>query len=136
MLRKLSTAFTGGTFGALAASLLFWELGRDGVTAWLGIALHPSLSPAWLYPRLVIGGLWGLLLLLPLFPDRPATRGMLLGLVPAAHALFYQLPAAGRGLFGLGYGQLTPVLIVLLNLTWGMCAALWFRHARCYAPIL
>lgn len=129
MLRKLSAAFAGGSVGALAAALTFWELGRDGVTDWLGLALHPALSAGWLYPRLVIGGLWGLLLLLPLLPGRPAARGMLFGLAPAAYALFYQLPAAGRGLFGLGYGKLMPVLIVLLNLVWGLCAALWHRYA-------
>lgn len=52
MLRKLSAAFTGGVIGALLSSLLFWELGRNGVTAWMGITLRPACPlhgfiPAW-----------------------------------------------------------------------------------------
>jgi hypothetical protein len=107
MLRKLSAAFTGGVIGGLLSSLLFWELGRDGVLTWMGIALRPALSLAWLYPRLIVGGLWGLLLILPLLPGRPASRGLL----------------------GLGYGALTPALILLIYAVWGVSAALWHRAA-------
>jgi hypothetical protein len=129
MLRNLSAAFTGGAIGALLASLLFWELSRDGVLAWMGIALSPALSLAWLYPRLVIGGLWGLLFTLPLLPGQPAMRGLLWSLAPSAFMLLHQMPAAGRGLFGLGYGTLTPALILLVNALWGLTASLWYRGA-------
>lgn len=129
MLRNLSAAFTGGAIGGLLSSLLFWELGRDGVIAWMGISLHPGLSLAWLYPRLVIGGLWGLLFTLPLLPGRPATRGLLWSLAPSAFMLLHQMPMAGRGLFGFGYGALTPVLVLLVYAVWGLTAALWYRGA-------
>jgi hypothetical protein len=129
MLRKLSAAFTGGVIGALLSSLLFWELGRNGVTAWMGVTLRPGLSFAWLYPRLVAGGLWGLLFLLPLLPSRPATRGLLWSLAPSAFTLLHVMPMAGRGLFGLGYGALTPVLVLLINAVWGLTAAFWYRAA-------
>lgn len=129
MFRNLSAAFTGGVIGALLSSLLFWELSRDGVIAWMGIALHPLLSLSWLYPRLVVGGLWGLLFTLPLLPGRPAMRGLLWSLAPAAFMLLHQMPAAGHRLFGLGYGALTPVLVLLINALWGLTAALWYRGA-------
>lgn len=129
MLRKLSAGFTGGVIGGLLSGLLFWELGRDGILAWSGIALHPALSLGWLYPRLVTGGLWGLLFVLPLLPGRPATRGLLWSLAPSAYVLLHRMPAAGKGLFGLGYGALTPALILLLYAVWGITAAYWYRGA-------
>jgi hypothetical protein len=127
MLRNLSAAFTGGVIGGLLSSLLYWELGRDGVIAWMGVAMHPGLSLAWLYPRLIIGGLWGLVLLLPLLPSRPATRGLLWSLAPSAFTLLHIMPMAGKGLFGFGYGALTPILILLINAVWGLAAAFWYR---------
>ena len=129
MLRNLNAAFTGGVIGALLSSLLFWELSRDGVIAWMGIALHPTLSLPWLYPRLIVGGLWGLLFTMPLLPGRPVTRGLLWSLAPSAFMLLHQMPAAGKGLFGLGYGVFTPVLVLLINAVWGVTAALWHRGA-------
>lgn len=129
MLRNLSAAFTGGVIGALLASLLFVELNRYGVVSWLGVTLHPSASLSWLYPRLMAGGLWGLLFALPLLPGRPATRGLLWSLAPAAYFLLHQMPAVGRGLFGLGYGALTPALVLVLLATWGLAAGLWYHQA-------
>lgn len=129
MLRNLSAAFTGGVIGGLLSSLLFWELGRDGVLSWMGIALRPALSLAWLYPRLIVGGLWGLLLILPLLPGRPASRGLLWSLAPSAYVLLHLMPRAGKGLLGLGYGALTPALILLIYAIWGVSAALWHRAA-------
>ena len=36
---------------------------RTGVTALFGVAIAPTLTPTWLYPRIVWGGLWGFLFL-------------------------------------------------------------------------
>lgn len=129
MLRNLSAAFTGGVIGGLLASLLFVELNRYGVVSWLGVTLHPGHSLNWLYPRLMAGGLWGLLFTLPLMPGRPATRGLLWSLAPSAFILLHRMPATGHGLFGVGHGALTPVLILAIYAVWGLTAAFWYHSA-------
>ncbi|AMV70622.1 hypothetical protein DBW_0222 [Desulfuromonas sp. DDH964] len=83
----------------------------------------------WLYPRLVWGGLWGLLLLLPLVRERTLLRGLLISLAPSAIVLLVVFPGMGKGHLGLGFGTLTPILVVLLNFIWGMVASAWHRAA-------
>ena len=61
-------AFSAGALGGLANSLAVWLFGALGITLALGVGIAPGLTPAWLYPRIVWGGLWGFLFLLP----RPA----------------------------------------------------------------
>ena len=65
-LRDLSLAFAAGAVGALANSIAVWLAGDHGLTAALGLKVAPELTAAWLYPRLVWGGIWGLLLVLPI----------------------------------------------------------------------
>ena len=47
-------------------SLTVWIFGVIGITYALGVKIAPALSAPWLYPRLVWGGIWGLLFLVPL----------------------------------------------------------------------
>lgn len=130
MLRKLSLAYTAGTVAALVACLILWILGREGFNAWLGVSLRTGVTAAWLSPRLIFGGLCGLFLALPLLPGRLSLRAVLIGLVPATYSLLVYFPHTGRGLFGFGYGALTPLLIGGLCLLWGFLAALWYRLVR------
>jgi len=127
MLRKVSAAYTGGLVGALVDSFDIWLLGKVGITGFLGIGLQPEFTAPWLYPRLVWGGLWGLLFLLPLLKTRVAMRGMLLSLAPSAVVLFAVFPGMGKGALGLGFGALTPALVIALNLLWGIVGAAWYR---------
>lgn len=127
MLRRLSLSFSAGVAAALLASVCFWALGHFGVTARLQVALAPALSPHWLYPRLVIGGLWGLLLLLPLARN-PLLRGLVIALPPAAVQLLWIFPfQSGQGWGGLELGLLTPAVILVVQLVWGWTAVLWAR---------
>lgn len=128
MLRRISAAYVGGLVGALVDSFNIWFLGKIGVTAFLGIGLRPEWTGPWLYPRLVWGGIWGLLLLLPVLRRRAVLRGALISLAPSAVVLFAVFPGMGKGLLGLGFGSLTPVLVVLLNVGWGVVASLWYRQ--------
>lgn len=127
MVRRISAAFTGGALGGLVDSFNIWALGELGVTAALGIGLRPAFTAPWLYPRLVWGGLWGLLFLLPLLRGRTLLRGMLFSLAPSAFVLLVAFPGMGKGLLGLGFGTLTPLLVVALNLLWGVVGATWYR---------
>ena len=129
LLRRLSGSFTGGLVGAFVDSFDIWILGVLGITTLLGVGMRPELTPPWLYPRLVWGGLFGLLLAIPYLEGRPILRGILFSLAPSALMLFVVLPNMGKGLLGLGFGSLTPVLVVGLNFIWGIVAAYWYRVA-------
>jgi len=129
MLKRISAAFAGGAVGALVDSVDIWALGALGVTAKLGIGLRPAFTLPWLYPRLVWGGIWGFLFLLPLLRGRIALRGVLFSLAPSAFVLLVGFPSMGKGMLGLGFGTLTPALVVALNFLWGIVGAAWYRAA-------
>ena len=127
LIRKISGAFTGGAIGGLIDSLNIVVLSKLGITTLLGVSLNPEFSGPWLYPRLVWSGLWMLLLLLPVWQKRTALRGCLFSLPPSAMMLFMVFPEMGKGVLGLGFGLLTPVLVVGLNCVYGMVAAYWYK---------
>jgi hypothetical protein len=124
--KNLSLVFASGVFGALVNSAVLWLFGRAGITAELGVKLAPSFTPAWLYPRLVWGGIWGILFLLPLAQNRPIQQGLLLSLGPTIVQLFVVFPyQLNKGMMGLELGTLTPVFVLFFNALWGVAAALW-----------
>jgi hypothetical protein len=110
--RLLSAAFAAGAVGALVNSLAAQLAGR------LRPGSAPALTPEWLYQRLVWGGIWGLLLVLPLLRDRPVVRGLLFSLVPSIARLtvFAGAPIPLAAVFA-------------FNAVWGVAAALWYRAA-------
>ncbi len=129
MARTLSLAFAAGALGGLANSLVAWASGESGLSAWLGVAGAPALTPAWLYPRLVWGGLWGLLFALPLGFRSWATRGLVLSLGPSLVQLLVIFPfRAGKGFFGFGLGAATPALVLAFNAVWGLAASAWMKR--------
>jgi len=130
--RDLSLSFAAGALGGLVNSLALWAVGQLGLTAALGVKIAPALTPAWLYPRLVWGGLWGFLLLLP-FLRRGSIfwAGLLASLAPSAVQLFYIFPqVAKKGVAGLELGLMTPLVVIAVNAVWGWAAAAWLRAAR------
>ncbi len=129
-LAALSAAFAAGVAGALVNSAAAWAAGATGLTAACGVALRPALTPVWLYRRLVWGGLWGLLFLVPPPPKRAVRRGLVLSLLPTLVTLFVVFPAKGKGLLGLELGSLTPLFPLLLNALWGAAAGAWWAAAR------
>jgi hypothetical protein len=128
--RALSLFFAAGAIGGLANSFVAWTLGELGVTRALGVALAPELTPAWLYPRIVWGGLWGLLFALPLAAGSWVRQGLLLGLAPALAQLLVFFPRQGRGSFGLELGVLTPAFVLLYGAVWGLTASWWVKGTR------
>lgn len=129
--KKLSLVFAAGCFGGLMNSLALWVFGVAGITAALGVKIAPPLSAPWLYPRLVWGGLWGLLFLLPLMQKRSLSRGLIFSLGPTVVQLFLVFPVkAGKGVMGLDLGLLTPLLVIVFNAIWGLAAAIWLRWAK------
>jgi hypothetical protein len=126
--KNLSLVFASGAFGALVNSTVLWLFGRAGITAELGVKLAPTFTPAWLYPRLVWGGIWGILFLLPLAQNRPFQQGLLISLGPTIVQLFVIFPyQLNKGMMGLELGPLTPLFVLFINAVWGVATALWLR---------
>ena len=59
-LKSIALCFSCGSLGGLANSLLVWVFGALGITALFGVSIAPALSPDWLYPRIVWGGVVGI----------------------------------------------------------------------------
>ena len=126
--RKISLVFAAGVLGALLNSLAVWGAGELGITTALGVKIAPRLSAAWLYPRLVWGGIWGMLFLLPMMQARIWSRGFIYSLGPTLVQLFVVFPMkAKKGVMGLELGMLTHLFVVVFNAIWGWTAAIWLR---------
>jgi len=129
-MKPLFICFTAGALGALANSLAVWLCGRYGITLSAGVSIAPALTPAWLYPRIVWGGLWGLLFVLPI-SGSTFTKGSLLSLFPTLVQLFIVFPVqTPHGMAGLGLGTLTPLFVLGFNWIWGVVTALAIKWVR------
>jgi hypothetical protein len=130
VIRKISGAFTGGALGALLDSFNIWWMGVAGVSDWIGIGMKPEFAAPWVYKRMIWGGIWMLLLLLPVWKRRTVARGMLFSLAPSAMMLLVVFPSMGKGLFGLGFGMMMPVVVVVLNFIYGIFASWWYSRTK------
>jgi hypothetical protein len=130
-MKKLFIYFAAGCLGALANSLAVWAFGDYGITRHFGVAIAPALKPAWLYPRIVWGGLWGLVFVLPFYKNKLIAKGALISLLPTLVQLLVVFPIkAHKGYFGLDLGTYTPAFVVFFNLIWGVVAALAIKSAK------
>lgn len=127
MIRKVSAAFAGGAIGGFVDSFNIWFMGKVGISDLIGLSMKPEFSAPWLYQRMVWGGIWMLLLLLPLLKKKVIMRGCLFSLLPSAMMLFMVLPEMGKGMLGLGFGAVTPLVVIGLNCIYGMVASFWFK---------
>ncbi|PCI43208.1 MAG: hypothetical protein COB41_07715 [Proteobacteria bacterium] len=130
-MNKLLIFFAAGCLGALANSLAVWLFGYYSITSSLGVSIAPTLSADWLYPRIVWGGLWGLLFILPMLQSRLLLKGAVLSLFPTAVQLFVVFPMmAHKGVAGLDLGLLTPLVVLFFNWVWGVVAALAIKAGK------
>jgi hypothetical protein len=130
-MKNILICFAAGCLGALANSLTVWLFGDLGFSRLLGVAIAPHLSAVWLYPRIVWGGIWGFLFLLPLLRSKPLLQGVVLSLAPTAMQLFYVFPIlAHKGIAGLDLGLLTPLLVVFFNCVWGVVTAFAIKLSK------
>lgn len=123
-LRNLTLAFAAGCLGGLASSLVVWFFGQRGITSALGVNLTPGLTLPWLCQRIVWGGIWGVLFILPIFRSY-LLRGLIFSLGPTVVQLFVVFPKADKGIMGLDLGNLTPLFVLVFNAVWGIVAGLW-----------
>ena len=130
LIRNISGAFTGGALGALLDSFNIWAMGKIGISDLIGITMKPEFTAPWAYKRMIWGGIWMLFLLLPIMKNKIILRGMLISLIPSAMMLFNVLPAMGKGIYGLGFGNLMPVVVIVLNFIYGAFASYWYSQAK------
>ena len=127
----LGVLFASGCFGGLINGLAVWIFGVLGITAALGVKIAPALTPGQLYPRIVWGGLWGFLFVLPIFRRSIFWQGLILSLGPTIIQLFIVFPLkAKKGALGLELGYLTPVFVLLFNAVWGWAASYWLACSK------
>ena len=130
-MKNLLIFFAAGCLGALANSIAVWLFGDIGITTSFGVSIAPSLTPGWLYPRIVWGGIWGLLFVLPMFQSQLLLKGAVLSLFPTAVQLFVVFPfKADKGMAGFDLGLYTPLFVIFFNWVWGVVAALAIKFER------
>jgi hypothetical protein len=130
-MNKLLFFFAAGCLGALANSIAVWGFGEFGITSSFGVSIAPSLSPSWLYPRIVWGGIWGLIFILPMYQSKFLIKGTILSLFPTAVQLFVVFPLkAHKGIAGVELGLFTPVFVIFFNWVWGIITALTIKYAK------
>ena len=130
-MKKVLILFAAGCFGALANSVVVWLFGDLGITKSLGVSITPALTASWLYPRIVWGGIWGLLFFLPLVNSKPFLKGTLLSLFPTIVQLFIVFPyKAKKGVAGIELGLLTPALVFVFNWVWGVVTSLTIKYSK------
>jgi hypothetical protein len=130
-LKNLSLVFVAGLVGGLLNCLAVWLFGRIGIAQALGVHIAPPLTTALLYSKLVWGGLWGFLFLVPLGRLSFPIRGLIFGLGPSLVQLFIVFPVkAHQGVLGLQLGALTPLFVLFYNAVWGVAAGWWLNLTR------
>ena len=103
-------------------------MGATGVTALFVVAIAPTLTPTWLYPRIVWGGLWGFLFLGNSWKKNSLYRSLFYSLFPTFVQLFIIFPlSTHQGLMGLELGRLTPIFVLFFNYIWAVSTALWLN---------
>jgi hypothetical protein len=97
----------------------------------MGVGIAPAWTPGWLYQRLVWGGIWGGVFLLPMFKNKVIMRGLVCSLAPSAALLFLFFPNyLGKGVMGQDLGDLTWLFVLVANAVWGVAAAWWLWVAQ------
>lgn len=127
-IRKISCCFSAGALGGLVNSAALWLAGTSGLSAYAQVKIAPAWTLPWLYPRIVWGGIWGLIFLLPVLKSRVLIRGIVLSLAPTLVQLCWVFPVKTHsGYLGFDLGVLTPFFVLVLNAIWGITAAVWIR---------
>ena len=125
--RRITLVFAAGCLGGLLNSLAVWFLGATGITTLFGVAISPTLTPSWLYPRIVWGGLWGFLFLGNSWTKNSLYRCLIYGLFPTFVQLSIVFPLSTRGFMGVGLGRLTPIFVLFFNSVWAISTGLWLK---------
>ena len=127
-----AVCFTAGLLGGIVGSLFLWGCNEWGVTSMLGVKMVQTLELPQLYPKMLIGGLWGLVYFftvgIPRHRRHWVRKGLWFSFLPSLVTIFYLYPYIyHHGMAGLDLGTLTPLLIVATNLVWGLFTGFFAR---------
>jgi hypothetical protein len=129
--KNISLTFVAGCLGGLVNAVCVWLFGALGLTGALGVKIAPAFTAPWLYQKMVWGGLWGWLFLLPLAGLSYPVRGLLYSLGPTLVQLLVVFPyQAQKGVGGVQLGYLTPVFVLIYNAVWGVAAGVWLARTE------
>jgi len=129
--KEWSLAYAAGAVGGLVNGLAIWLFGKVGINQFLGVALAPQLTTPLIYNKLVWGGIWGFLFLLPFPRLTYVSRGLIYSLAPSLVQIFFVFPQVlHKGVGGLEIGYLTPLLVLFFNAIWGVVTAVWLKVSR------
>ncbi len=121
LFRQLSLAFAAGAVGVLALVLFLWALREAGVMTSLGVRVPAPKMPDFLYSRIVWGGIWAFLFVLPILHKQWFWRGIAVGVLASLASIFYFNPAWKNAAFTF------VILIFVANAIWGVVASGWYR---------
>ncbi|SDZ77490.1 hypothetical protein SAMN05660420_00245 [Desulfuromusa kysingii] len=128
----LAVCFVAGLLGALASCLFLWGCNELGITRFIGVNLVQSIDIKKLYPQIFIGGLWGLgyffTVGIPRHRRYWVRKGIWFSAIMSLTAIFYLYPYVYyQGVAGINLGILTPLLIILANMVWGVFTGFFAR---------
>lgn len=130
-MKNTLATMAAAALGAAIMCVAMWLATRYGLMKALNVAIAGSVSPAWMYPRIVHGGLWGLLFLLPIFSSSLLARSFVIALIPSLVHLFIIYPYyQGKGVAGLELGFLTPFVIFFFYWIWSLVTSLILKLAK------
>jgi hypothetical protein len=130
-MKNFLLTFAAGCFGGVVYCVVMWLFSRYGISQSFGVSLYGSVSPQWMYPRIVWSGLWGLLFLLPMLTSRIFVRSFVISLIPTFVQLFIIYPFyTGKGFAGLQLGLLTPLLVWFFYWMWALATVIILRLAK------
>jgi hypothetical protein len=130
-MKNILLVFAAGCLGALIQIAAMNLANHYGLIHSLGVQLSSSYSPHWIYPRIVWGGLWGFIFLLPLLASSVFLRSIVLCLIPTAAQLFIFYPFyENKGVAGMSLGMLTPFVVLFFYWLWAFTTAISLRLAR------
>ncbi len=126
--RQATLAFAAGALGGVVLFVFVWLIGTIGIPQAIGINLPVDVTKAYLYNRIVWGGIWGFIFFLIPWKQSWWIRGLVFSVAPSIVQMVVVFPlATPAGLFGLGLGALTPLLVLVANGVWGLATAWWLE---------
>jgi len=112
--KNLSCGFTAGAVGSIVLLILIFGLHSVGK--------GPEVTLPFIYKDLAWGGLWGLLLVLPVLSGSWWLRGIILGVLACVVLILFFLPSGGQP-----PPVMQIVIIFLMHIVWGLTAAYWYK---------
>jgi hypothetical protein len=132
--KKFCQTFGAGAMGGVVSALVFIMLYEAKVIDTLGVTYRPGLymtisnagfnsRAVWFYEAVVLYGVFATVFQLPWLKGSQIQQAGIAMLVPTIFQLVYVFPVNGFGIFGIGLGNFTFVIVLLLSFVWALVAA-------------